>query len=1252
MTQYKLTTPQKNIWNLQKFYENTSISNICGAVLFDEKYDSKLLEQAVNEEIRLQDGMRIRFCDNNGKMVQYTHNYSYEKFDFMEFNSSDEFNRFGEEYANKLFELLDSQMYRVTVFELCGKSGVLLCASHLISDAWTYSILAKDVFYIYNLLVHGKTVDLPKYNYTDYIESEQKYFKSEKYVRDKAYWTEKYRDKPELSPIKLMRTPVFVPTAKRYTTALSAELTNKTDEFCAENGISQAVVFEAAVIAYLSRINVENKSVTIGLPVLNRNNVHEKRTVGMYISTAPLTVEISDNDSAFSLCRKITDGHRQIFRHRKYPFGDILRDIRERMDFSGNLYGVMVSCQNAKTNIKASTKWFPSGFSEIPFTFHIDNRDSSDRYTVTIDYQTEAFPQDGEISLVAERIMLIVNQIVSDKNIPLKDISILPDEEYRRIIFNFNNTAVDYPKDKCVHELFSEQAENNPYKVVLVFENEKFTYRRLDEMSNSIAHCLREKGIKPNDVVPIIAKRSPHIIVAMLGVLKSGGAYMPVSPSYPAERIEYMLETVGAKLALTFGYSCENIEEISLNSFDYSHNTEHIENLNCPDDLCYVIFTSGSTGKPKGAAVSHKNVVNYCADNDFNVCRKIIGKDARSIVSVTNFIFDIFVTESILPLLNGIKIYLTSDTQTVSQKQLGRLITDSGAEIIQTTPTKMRSYIFDKSNLEYLSVLKTIILGGEEFPMDLFEKLKKNTSAEIYNIYGPAETTVWSSFEHAQASSDISIGRPIANTHIYILDGDGKPLPIGIAGELCISGDGVGKGYINCPELTAEKFVPNPFVSGETMYHTGDLARMQVNGNIEFLGRIDAQFKIHGMRIELGEIESVMSSFEGIRLAAVMDRYSEKGRHYLAGYFISDNVIEDKALRTYLTSRLPAYMTPNYFMRLAEMPVTPSGKIDRKNLPVPDINKRSEDYAAPETETEKILCGIVSDLLGIKCVGVNDDFFELGGDSLSSIEYAANAQEMGIDLSLQSVFECRTVRELCSRIADGSDNDIQADCFDGYPAQRSKSDMRLFKMFVRFTKCFYKFEVIGSENLDVGSRYIFCPNHESDLDCMWVWTALNNFTHLNETCALIAQEHLNKTVSRKVFEIAGGIPIDRNGDFFPSMKRAQEVIVNEKSCILVHPEGTRTRRGELGKFKCGAAVLSIDSGIKIVPVCVNGAHDIFPPCKKFPRIFNFRKFKKYSLQIKFGVPIEPVGKGAERITDEIRKQIIEMKMEDKNDNRN
>ena len=1251
MTLYKLTTPQRNIWNLQKFYGSTSIANICGAVFFDDKLDGKLLEQAVNEEISLQDGMRIRFCDHNVEAAQYIYPFRYETFDFMEFNSWDDFNRFGEVYASQPFDLFDSQMYRVTVFECCGKSGVLLCTSHLISDAWTYSVLANDTFSIYNCLAKGDSIVLSKYSYTDYIDSEQTYFDSEKYRSDKAYWTEKYCTKPELSPIKLIRTSAFIPTSKRYTTDLSFELTNKTDDFCAKNGFSQAVVFEAAVIAYLSKINAGNKSVTIGIPVLNRNNFSEKRTVGMYVSTTPFTVEISDNDTTLSLLRKIADGHREIFRHKKYPYSDILRDIRDRTDFSGNLYGVMVSCQNAKTNIEASTQWFPNGFNEIPFTFHIDNRDSSNRYTITIDYQTEAFPDDGEISLIVDRMILVINQIVSDSNCPIKEISILPDEEYRRIVFDFNRTDVEYPKEKCVHVLFSEQAEKTPDQVALVFENEDYSYRRLDEMSNSVAYYLREKGVRPNDVVPIIAKRSPHIIAAMLGVMKSGGAYMPVSPSYPTERIEYMLETAGAKIALTFGYSCVKTEEIPLHSFDYSCHTQPVENVNQPNDLCYVIFTSGSTGKPKGASVSHKNTVNYCAENDLNVCRKIIGNDARSIVSVTNFIFDIFVTESILALLNGIQIYLASDSQIVSQKQLSRLITDNGIEIIQTTPTKMRTYLFDENNLAYLSVLKTIILGGEEFPADLFVTLKTHTSAEIYNIYGPAETTVWSSFDRADAS-DLSIGTPIANTRIYILDSDGKPTPVGIAGELCISGDGVGKGYLHCPELTAEKFVPNPFVSGDTMYRTGDLARMRANGKIEFLGRIDSQVKIHGMRIELGEIESVMSSFEGIRLAAVTDKRSEEGRHYLAGYFISDHEIEDRVLRTYLASRLPAHMTPNYFTRLAEIPLTPSGKIDRKNLPAPDIDPCSEDYVAPETETEKILCGIVSELLGITRVGVNDDFFALGGDSLSSIEYVTNAQEKGIEFSLQSVFLCRTAKELCSHIADGCDTNMPTDNVDDYPAPRSKRDIRWFKLFARLTKCLYKFEVIGLENLDANRRYIICPNHESNLDCMWVWSALSNFTDVNETCALIAREHLDEAVSRKVFAIEGGIPIDRNGDFVPSMKRALEAIVHEKRYLLVHPEGTRTRTGDLGKFKPGAALLSIDSGIKIVPVCIIGAHDIFPPSIKCPRIFNFKKRKKYPLQILFGVPIDPAGKTAAQITDETQKQIIEMRTTNNNDIRN
>ncbi|MDO5558424.1 MAG: amino acid adenylation domain-containing protein [Oscillospiraceae bacterium] len=1251
MINFALTVPQTNILNLLRYYSNTSISNICGAVLFDRMYDKDILEQTVNEEIRLQQGLRIRFCECDGRTVQYIHEYNYVKFDYKEFISTDEMHSFGEEYARRSFSLNNSQMFRITLFELNGKSGVVMCSSHLISDAWSCSVFTADIIQIYNCLEQKKCGEVPCQSYTDYILDENRYFNSSQYISDKVFWINKYREKPENSPIKLVRTATCGVEAKRYITTLSARLSDRTDEFCKGSAISQAVVFEAAVIAYLSLINPKNSSVTIGIPVLNRKSIKEKRTIGMYVSTVPLTVSISAGESLMSLCSKISDIHRQVFRHRMYPYSNILRDIRSNTGFSGNLYDVLVSCQNAKTNIEASTDWFSNGFSEVPFSFHIDNRDSKTGYTITVDYQTELFMNDDEIPMVVNRLLHIINQIVSGNDVLLDDVSILPDDEYEKIVTQINHTDADYSRDKCVHELFCETAKNNRGKTALLFDDMKFTYERLDEMSNAVAHRLREKGIKPNEVVGIIAVRSPYIIVAMMGILKSGGAYMPVSPEYPAQRIDFMLETAGCRLALTYGCSCRNAEEIPLQEIDYTLNTQRVENVNRPDDLCYVIFTSGSTGKPKGTSVTHRNVVNYCACNDFNVCGKIIRGNHHSIVSVTNFIFDIFVTESIFALLNGIKIYLADDSQIVSQKELSRLISDKGIDIIQTTPTKMRSYILDKNNLGFLSTLKIIILGGEEFPADLYTKLREHSQAEIYNIYGPAETTVWSTI---QLISDgrISIGLPIANTRIYILGLNGKPVPIGIAGELCISGDGVGKGYINMPELTAQRFLCSTFAESETIYRTGDFVRMRTDNSIEFLGRIDTQVKIHGLRIELGEIESVMSCFDGICLAAVTDKLSDSGRQYLAGYYTSDVEIDEKKLCDYLVTKLPSYMVPNYFMRLSEIPVTPSGKIDRKNLPIPDLNCLSADYEEPETEKEKILCDIVSDLLEVDHVGVNDDFFMLGGDSLGSIQYVTRAHEKGIEFSLQSISECRTVRKLCLYTENHSDENIKEESFDEYPGKRTRGDLRLFGVFAKLTKMFYRFEVDGIENLDRNKAYIFCPNHESDLDCMWVLTALGKAVNINNICALIASEHLEKAVHRRIFRITGGIPLDRNGDFVPAMKRALNVIMDMKHSLIIHPEGTRTRNGDLGIFKKGAALLSIKSGLSVVPVCINGAHDIFPPDRKVPGIINFRMLKKYPLRITFGTPIEPYGKNENIITEEIRSMIINIKSGGRDDYRN
>ena len=1021
MDYFCLTTPQKNIWNLQKYYGDTAIGNQCGAIFYKEKRDIKLLKEAIRIFIENQSGMRLRFVDKE-EPLQYVSG-EIEEIQTKIFTSMDEFEKYAQKFAKEPIGLNDKAMYRFVVFQVKDRSGVLVALSHLISDAWTFGIMANQVDAAYRNLAGEKDCELTDGDYAEYIKADNDYLHSDRYAKDKAFWEGKYAGRPEKGVIRLASGKSDNIEAKRISKRLSDNVENKIDKYCKEYSVTPAVLFETALVLYLSHINPDNNFITIGIPVLNRNNVKEKRIAGMFVSTMPLTVEIKKNMTVSELAQQISKEHMNIFRHQKYPYSDILTSLREKQNFSGNLYDVMISYQNARTDTTAETKWYSNGYSEVPFTIHIDNRDDNMSHTINVDYQTAIFKDEREVEYIIERLEYILCQITDGGDNDIKNIKILPHAEAHETVEKFNDTYVEYPREKCVHELFTEQAKRTPDKIALVFEDEKFTYKQLDEMTNSLAHYLREKGVKRNDIVPIIAKRSWHVIVAMIGVMKAGGAYMPVSPEFPSERIRYMFEIADVKIALTYGYSDAledvNVEMIALNSIDYLKNTSMVQNKNESDDLCYIIFTSGSTGQPKGVAIRHINVLNYCCNNRSNsVCNRIVSGGSESVVSVTNIVFDIFVTESLLPLVNGLTIYFADDDEVMSQSKLSNLIIKNSIDVIQTTPTKMKSYMLDQSRLDYLSELKTIILGGEALPEELYRNILKYSNADVFNIYGPAETTVWSTNAEI-TSSDITIGSPIANTQIYILDKSGSPLPIGVPGELCIAGDGVGGGYLNRPELTAEKFVPNPFATeenhhGKIMYHTGDLACWRADGEIEYLGRIDTQVKIRGLRIELGEIENVMSGFPGIRLTAVSDKRDENNRQYLVGYYTSEQEIDEKELRSHLSSKLPKYMVPNYFMRLDDMPMTASGKTDRKNLPVPDFTTQEREYAAPETDTEQKLCELLKSLLHMNKVGIEDDFFEYGGDSLTAIEYVAKADDMGIEFSLQNVFDYPTVRELCN----------------------------------------------------------------------------------------------------------------------------------------------------------------------------------------------------------------------------------------------
>ncbi|MDD5873180.1 MAG: amino acid adenylation domain-containing protein [Clostridia bacterium] len=1049
MKYYNLTTPQKNIWNLLKYYNDTAIGNQCGAIFFNEKRDSGLLRQALWAVISCQTGLRLRFREN-GEAEQYV---STEIADIpvMSFDTMEEYESYAKKFAKEPIGLIDCTMYRMVIFDVAGMSGVLVAMSHLISDAWTFSVVAAQTDAAYRSLVDGVKPEVQEADYTEYIQSENEYFHSDRYSKDKSFWESRYSAQPEKGVIRIRSTEQDDISADRITEKLSPVLERNIVKYCDEHQITPAVLFETALIIYLSKINPDNHSVTLGIPVLNRKNTREKRIAGMFVSTMPLTVELGADTVITELIEQITSAHMEIFRHQKYPYSDILKYLREKQSFSGNLYDAMISYQNAVTKTGARTEWYSNGYSEVPFVMHIDNRDSGKSHTINIDYQTAVFKDKREAEYIATRIEYILEQITLGEAVSAGDISIVPHEEMLKLVDEFNDTYVEYPREKCVHELFTEQAEKTPDRTALVFENESFTYKQLDEMSNSLAHFLREKGVKRNDIVPIIAKRSWHVIVAMLGIMKAGGAYMPVSPNFPLERMEYMFEVSNAKIAISYGFDSKklmnnsNVEIIDAGLIDYSRSTGSIENINNSEDTCYVIFTSGSTGKPKGVMICHINVVNYCDNNNNNVCSKVITYDNSKIVSVTNIVFDIFVTESILPLLNQKTIFLANDEETVSQGKLSALILNNNIDIMQTTPTKMKSIMLDKNNLQYLRTFKTIILGGEALSEGLYKELSRYTDARIFNIYGPAETTVWST--NAQIfKDDITIGKPIANTQIYIIDKNNNPLPIGVAGELCIAGEGVGKGYLNRPELTREKFVPNPFATaenghGKIMYHTGDLARWRADGEIEYLGRIDTQVKIRGLRIELGEIESVMSSFEGINLTAVADKKDANNRQYLVGYYTAEHEIDEKELRSHLSSKLPKYMVPNYFMRLDEMPMTASGKTDRKNLPVPDFTAQKREYAAPETPEEIRLCELLQELLQVERIGAEDDFFEYGGDSLTAIEYTAKAHGIGIEISLQDIFDYPTVRKLCMHLAEGTKEKVnyQASDFEKYDSFFNKN---------------------------------------------------------------------------------------------------------------------------------------------------------------------------------------------------------------------
>ena len=1034
---YDLTEPQKSIWLIEQYYPNTTINTISGTLIMEEEINLEILKRAIYIFVEKNDSFRTRIIIKNGEPKQYVNKILKFEIEELTLSNREELKKLESKIIEDPFELINCDLFKFTIIKFKdGTGGFNAKVHHIISDAWTMSLLINEITEIYTALVSNYEVESQLYpSYLQYIDSNKEYKNSEKYLKDEKYWKNTFDTMPENSYIANYKNKTENLEAKRREYVLDKDIIDRIKVFC-QNGKTSIYSFLMSVYSlYLSRVS-GNKNPIIGTPILNRKNYREKNTTGMFISTIPNKIHINNELKFKEFISEVTRIQREIFKHQQYGYEKILKSIREKYNIKKQLYDIVLSYQNARDNSKQSkllyhTKWIFNNYLANSLWINIYDMDNTEELKIFYDYQICKFCE-TDIDNIHKRILYIMEQILENEEIILKDIEVITPDEKNKLLFEFNNTKTEYQADKTIKELFEEQVNKSPEKIAIVYEDNQMTYKQLNEKANQLAYYLRiNKKIKSNDIIGIMVNRSIEMIIGILAIIKAGGTYLPIDPDYPKERITYMLEDSNTKTVLvnnfTYNIVSSNISmiDISLDSDIYRYQKDgNLDNINVQDDLLYVIYTSGSTGKPKGVMLTHKNINNY-----INGLKKVIDfSENKTIVSVTTICFDIFVTEVWAGLLNGLKIVLANENEQNMPIKLNELCIKHHVDIIQTTPSRY-NILLNSNNYKFLENVKDILVGGEVLGEVLLSKMRSVTKANIYNMYGPTETAVWSTIKNVTETNEITIGKPIINTQIYILDKNKKLLPPDIPGELYIGGDGVSKGYLNNKELTNEKFIKTSF-SSTKIYNTNDMAYVKENGELVYLGRTDFQVKVNGYRVELEEIENSILKFDRISSCVVIVKKDIRGRDNIYAYFEAKEKIDINKLRKNLQQQLPQYMVPQYFLQLNNLPYTPNGKIDRKRLPDIHIERKTKLKKA-ETQIEKKLEKIIRNLLNLSNIDFSEDLLSLGGDSLTAISLASEInKEFDIDITIKEIMETKSLEELSKVISkkpkNSKDNKISS----------------------------------------------------------------------------------------------------------------------------------------------------------------------------------------------------------------------------------
>lgn len=1019
---FPLTVAQRGLWMSQKITPG-AILNIAEAVEICGPIKPEIFRRALHQVVAEAEQLRVCVVEENGKPRQVLRKVYAGDFPYVDMSrEADPRAAIQAWMIHEVTRPVDLRKDPLWISALLKASDDCYFwyqrAHHIVYDGYGGGLVARRLAELYTAYTRGEAPE-PKVFCTveAMVEAEGTYRNSDRFHRDREYWQQQLAQLPEA--VTLSHSPRrhgLSSELRRSVGYLSAEAARQLAEFGKSTGASLPQVLISLIAAYYQRATGV-RDLVFGMPVSGRINGALRNSVSVSANVVPIRVSFTAEMTAADLFVHVSRTVRSALRHQQYRYEDMRRDL-----------GLVGQGQNvAWLGVNIEPFDYRLSFDGAATLSHnVSNSSAEDLMVFVYDRGTDAdlrFDLDANPALydVAEldehrrRLLRLIEQVLANPGTPLRELDILGDEERRRLLCDWNNTAAVVP-DISVPKLVEQWAAATPDAVAVVFEDTTVSYRELHERSLRQARLLVANGVQPGDIVAVALPRSEQLLVVLLAIMRTGAAYLPVELDSPNDRIALVLDDASptvliAEPQMHARFAGSSFTLLQPESGDVaSLDGKGLEpDLITPERVAYVLYTSGSTGQPKGVEITHRNLGNF-----LHGMEQQLRPTARDrFLAVTTVTFDIAGLELYLPLMVGARVVMASSEALHNPRVLARLIRHSGATHVQATPSLWRVLLSSsETRLDHVHAL----VGGEVLSVELAARLK-SMAARVTQFYGPTETTVWSTAFEIEEVGTVAppIGRPILNTQLYVLDEDRKPVVTGAIGELYIGGAGVAKGYLKRPELTAERFVADPFAGNDSrMYRTGDLVRWSDAGLLEFIGRADDQVKINGHRIELGEIESLLVQYPAVAEAAVAAHRNADNTTSLAAYVVAESgcLIEIAALRGFLAGRVPTYMMPSSFIVLDAMPLTPNGKLDRKSLSVPE-RASPMAYAEPVTEVEKKLAALWQEILNVERVGLHDNFFELGGDSLSAAVMSALFPEhLEVELPLGSVFEAPTIADL------------------------------------------------------------------------------------------------------------------------------------------------------------------------------------------------------------------------------------------------